>query len=73
MTRFTKYTLTVAVLVLAAAATAFAVTYSYYWRGRFAVGGEWLIPGVVVAVWWIGREVKRIFKVMEDNENGEIH
>lgn len=73
MTRFTKYTLLLGVFIITAAATAGAVIYSYYRRGRFAIGGEWLIPAVVVGVWAIFREVKRIFKRMEDNENGEIH
>lgn len=72
MSRFTKYTLTVAVLILAAAATAGAVVYSYHWRGYFAVGGEWLIPAVVVGIWAVVREVKRIFKITEENENGEM-
>lgn len=73
MTRFKKYVFLVAVLALTAAATAGAVIYSYYWRGRFAFGGEWLIPAVVILGWLIVQEVKRIFKRMEDNENGEIH
>lgn len=65
MTRFTKYALRVTVLILTAAATASAVTYSYYWRGRFVVGGEWLIPAVVVAVWAVGKEVKRLQKFIK--------
>lgn len=73
MTRFTKYTLTVAVLALAAAATAFAVTYSYHRRGGFAVGGEWLIPGVVVAVQAIVKETKRLLKFTKENDHGKIH
>lgn len=73
MTRFKKYVFLVAVLAITAAATAGAVIYSYYWRGRFVFGGEWLIPAVVVGVWAVVREVKRIFKRMEENENGEIH
>lgn len=73
MTRFTKYTLLLGVLILTAAATAGAVLYSYHWRGRFSIGGEWLIPAVVAAVWGIVREAKRIFKRMEERENGEIH
>lgn len=56
MTRFTKYTLTVVVLVLAAG----AVIYSYHWRGHFSVGGEWLIPAVVVAVHRIVIEIRRL-------------
>lgn len=64
MTRFTKYTLTVAVLILAAAATAGAVIYSYHWRGYFSIGGEWLIPAVVLGAWEVGREVKRTWRFM---------
>lgn len=66
MSRFKKYVTLVAVLALTAAATAGAVIYSYYWRGRFAVGGEWLIPAVVVGVWEIVREIKRILKKMKE-------
>lgn len=73
VTRFKKYVTLVAVLAITAAATAGAVIHSYYWRGRFAFGGEWLIPAVVAAVWEIVREVKRIFKITEEKENGEIH
>lgn len=65
MTRFTKYTLLLGVLILTAAATASAVTYSYYWRGRFVIGGEWLIPAVVVAVWAVGKEVKSVQKIVK--------
>lgn len=65
MTRFTKYTLRVTVLILTAAATAEAVTYSYRLRGYFAIGGEWLIPAVVVAVWAVGKEVKRLQKIVK--------
>lgn len=65
MTRFKKYAFLVAVLAITAAATAGAVTYSYYWRGRFAIGGEWLIPAVVVAVWAVGKEVKRLQKFIK--------
>lgn len=65
MTRFTKYTLTVAVLILVAAATAGAVIYSYHWRGFFSIGGEWLIPAVVVAVLAVVKETKRLYKITE--------
>lgn len=63
MNRFTKYTLTVAVLILVAAATASAVTYSYRFRGYFSIGGEILIPAVVIAVWVIVIETKRLWKI----------
>ncbi len=65
MTRFRKYALRVAVLILVTAATAGAVIYSYRVRGYFAVGGEWLIPGVVVLIWLIGREIKRFWRFTE--------
>lgn len=68
MTRFTKYTLLLGVLIFTAAATAGAVTYTYYWRGYFAVGGEWLIPAVVIAVWALGKELKRLWKFMEETD-----
>lgn len=73
MTRFTKYTLTVAVLILMAAATAGAVIYSYHWRGYFSIGGEWLIPAVAIAAWAVAKETKRLWKITEDNDNGKIH
>lgn len=68
MTRFTKYTLLLGVLILTAAAMASAVTYSYCLRGYFAVGGEWLIPAVVIAVWAFGKELKRLWKFMEETD-----
>lgn len=73
MTRFTKYTLTVAILILAAAATAGAVIYSYHWRGCFSIGGEWLIPAVVIAVWVIVKETKRLWIITKENDHGKIH
>ena len=71
MTRFTKYTLLVAVLILAAAATAEAVIYSYRFRGYFSVGGEILIPAVVIAAWAIAKETKRLWKTTERNNHGK--
>lgn len=69
MTRFTRYALRAAALILIAAATASAITYSYYWRGYFSIGGEVLIPAVVAIIWAIGREIKRIIrKEKEENE-----
>ncbi len=70
MTRFTKYTLLVAVLVLVAAATAGAVTYSYFWRGYFSIGGEWLIPAVAIAVRGLWRGAKRLVAVLKGKGNG---
>lgn len=69
LTRFKKYVFLVAVLALTAAATAGVVIYSYYWRGYFAVGGEWLIPAVVVAVRAVGKEVKRIWKSTQEQND----
>lgn len=71
MSRFTKYTLTAAVLILVAAAAASAVTYSYRFRGYFSVGGEILIPAVVIAVWVIVIETKRLWKTTEGNNHGK--
>ncbi|MCM1334946.1 MAG: hypothetical protein NC084_09810 [Bacteroides sp.] len=68
MNRFTKYTLLVAVLILTAAMTAGAIAYSYKVRGYFAVGGEWLIPGVVIAGRAVVREVKRLWRNTEEVE-----
>lgn len=65
MTRFKKYVFLVAVLVLTAAATTGAVLYSYRFREHFTIGGEWLIPGVVAAVLAVGREVKRLQKIVK--------
>lgn len=70
MTRFRKYALRVAVLILVTAATAGAVIYSYRVRGYFAVGGEWLIPGVVVAMWAAAREAARILRITGRDQKG---
>lgn len=67
MTRFRKYALRVTVLILVTAATASAVTYSYHWRGYFSIGGEWLIPVVVIAVWEVAKELKRLIQKMREN------
>lgn len=69
MTRFTKYTLLLGILILTVAATAGAVTYSYRFRGYFSVGGEWLIPAVVVGVWAVVREIKRIWRFTANGNN----
>ncbi len=69
MTRFTKYTLRLAVIVLIAAATAGAVTYSYCWRGYFSVGGEWLIPAIVIAARAVWQEAKRLVAVLKGKDN----
>lgn len=70
MTRFKKYVFLVAVLVLTAAATAGAVLYSYRVRGHFVVGGEWLIPAVVAAVWAVAKELKRLIGKVKGEQDG---
>lgn len=73
MTRFTKYTQTVAILILVAAATAGAVIYSYHWRGFFSIGGEWLIPAVAIAARAVVKETKRLHKITaEKNHRKEV-
>ncbi len=69
MTRFTKYTLLLGVLILAAAATTGAVVYAYCERRCFTVGGEWLIPAVVIAARAVWQEVKRLVAALKGKDN----
>lgn len=57
-------------MILVTAATAGAAIYSYRVRGYFAVGGEWLIPAVVVVVWAAVREAARIMRITECDQKG---
>lgn len=69
MKKFIRFALVLGVIFLTSAATAAAVIYSFRLRGRFAIGGEWLIPAVVFLTWLIFREVKRIFKNTKGKKN----
>lgn len=64
MTRFTKFTLTLAAIVAVAIVTAVLVGQAYSFRGHFAVGGEWLLPLVAVEVKCLFGEVKKVFKTI---------
>lgn len=75
MTRFTKATLIVSALVLAAAAWAWIIGQAYISRGGWNVGGEWLVPAVVAAVWGVAREIKNLYYVIkkEPAEKSDRH
>lgn len=69
MKKFIRFALVLGVIFLTSAATAAGVIYSFRLRGRFAIGGEWLIPAVVAAVWAVVREIKRTWRFTANGNN----
>lgn len=60
MSKFTKFTFTLAAVVAVGIVTAALVGQAYQFRGYFSVGGEWLLPLVAVEVRTVYSEVKRL-------------
>lgn len=64
MSKFTKFTFTLAAVVAVGIVTAALVGQAYQFRGYFSVGGEWLLPLVAVEVKHLCSEIKRLCKTI---------
>ncbi|MGN0656075.1 MAG: hypothetical protein ACI4KR_04720 [Ruminiclostridium sp.] len=68
MSRFTKATLFIAGLALAVAAEAALISGLFAERGGFFIGGEWLVPAVVAALWVLVKEMKKLYREITEKE-----
>lgn len=68
MTRWTKATLFIAGLALAVAAEAALISGAYIDRGYFSIGGEWIIPAAVAALWVLVKEMKKLYRNITEKE-----